>query len=126
VAEAALYPSEEAKRVSWRASLGFVARGAVINVIVGALLTIAPPIQTWGYIRDAFDLPGRLVAIAHFTWSAVGEEFAKALGAQSARLTSNRLSWWGVAALIGGSFGLLERFLYLMNWTPEFWRASRP
>lgn len=124
--ETALCPSSEAKSLGWRASLGFVALGVIVTVLMATLLGVAPPVQTWGYLRDAFDLPARLVAITFFVWSAVGEEIAKALGAVSARLNSNRLSWWGVAALIGASFGLLERILYLMNWTPEFLALFTP
>lgn len=124
--ETASSPSSEAESLGWRASLGLVALGAIVTVLIGALIGVAPPVQTWLYLQSALDLPARLVAITHFIWAAVGEEIAKALGAVSARLNSNRLSWWGVAALIGASFGLLERMLYLMNWTPEFLALFTP
>jgi len=125
-AETALCPSDDAKNLGWRASLGFVALGVVVSVIAEVLLAFAPPIQAWSLMQNAFDLPGQLVSASFFIWTAVREEIAKALGALSARLRTNRLSWWGVAVLVGASFGFLERVTYWMNWTPEFLASFTP
>lgn len=112
--------SDKPKYLGLLASLGFVALGVIISIVAVALFSFAPPVHVWRQAQSAFDLPAQLVSIAFFTWSAVREEIAKVLGALTARLGSNCLSWWVIAALIGALFGSIERALLLMNWTTEY------
>lgn len=112
--------SEKPKRLNWAMSIGFVALGIVACFVVSALLSAATHPRFWNAARDALGVPAFHVSLAFFIWGPISEEIAKAFGAWSARLQRNRLSWWVIAAAVGASFGLIERILLNMNWTPEF------
>lgn len=113
-------PSESKQGLSWIASLGFAALGIVASLLAYAVLSSTTNPRFWLVARETFALPAQIVSIAYFCWAALSEEIAKALGALSARLTSSRLSWWTIAAFVGAAFGLIERVLLMMSWTPEF------
>jgi len=112
--------SESAKRLSWAASVGFLALGIVAWLLLSSLLAAATQPRFWFAARDALGLPAFHVSLAFFVWGAIGEEISKAFGAWTARLRASQLSWWAIAAAIGASFGLIERVFLIMNWTLEF------
>ncbi|MBY0566174.1 MAG: hypothetical protein K2P70_02595 [Hyphomonadaceae bacterium] len=113
-------PSDNKQGLSWIASLGFAALGIAASLLAYAVLSSTTNPRFWVVARETFALPAQIVSIAYFCWAALSEEIAKALGALSARLTSSRLSWWTIAAFVGAAFGLIERVLLMMSWTPEF------
>jgi RsiW-degrading membrane proteinase PrsW (M82 family) len=116
-----LRPSDNKQGLSWIASLGFAALGIAASLLAYAVLSSTTHSRFWVVARgETFGLPAQIVSIAYFCWAALSEEIAKALGALSARLTSSRLSWWTIAAFVGATFGLIERVLLMISWTPEF------
>lgn len=94
--------------------------GGLASHAAYAVLSVTTDARHWLSVRDALVLPAQAISILYFCWAALSEEIAKAAGAASARLKSNRFSWWIVAALVGAAFGLTERLLLMLNWTPEF------
>lgn len=121
-----LPPSDSRQHLGWLSGLGLVALGVLVSFVAYTLLSTATGPRFWLAARDTFGWPAQIASIAYLCWGALSEEISKSLGALSARLNTNRVSWWVTAACVGASFGLIERVLLLLNWTPEFLAQVTP
>lgn len=123
-------PAEEApateKPMGWAKSLGLILLGIIVCFLASSLLTLTAYPRFWIAGGDALGLPAQLTSVVFFIRAAINEEISKAFGAWSTRPRANKLSWWASTTLVGASFGIVERILMVMNWTPEFQAQFTP